>query len=161
MAVVTASGTRIFIGPAVTEADADTIAEFRDLSPYTEITEVENYGEYGDESPLVNFVSVGDGRVRKTKGARDAGTMTLVVGRDPLDAGQNLLVAAEQTKFEYAFKIVHADAPTEDYSNSEDYFRAIVSSRRANIGENDNVVRRTFNLAINSEVFESPAAELT
>jgi hypothetical protein len=152
--ITTASGTRIFIG-GVRAAATNTQAEYEALS-WTEIGEVENLGEFGDESPLTNFASLGDARIRKLKAARDAGTLALVVGRDPADAGQNALKAAEQTKFEYAFKVEAADAADENDDNSVFYFGALVSSARNNFGTNDNVVRNSFNLAINTEILEVP-----
>jgi hypothetical protein len=49
---------------------------------------VESVGEYGDQSNAVNFEALGDGRVRHSKGARDAGTLAIVCGHDPTDVGQ-------------------------------------------------------------------------
>jgi hypothetical protein len=158
MAIITASGTTIARGPAVTKAAADTVGEFAALTPYTAVGEVETYGEFGDESSVVTFASVGDGRVRKAKGARDAGVLPLTVAHDPLDAGQAALEAAELTNFEYAFKITLPDAPSDLYTNTIIYFRGVVMSKRKNVGGNDNVVRNTYNIAVNSELFIVPAA---
>lgn len=159
MTISTASGTKVYIGPAVIQTDADTLAELKALA-YTEVKEVESIGEFGDESAVVPFSAIGDGRVRKSKGARDAGTLALTVGRDPLDAGQNAVKAAQKTKQVYAIKIVAADAPGAGYSNSAFYFRGLVTSSRDNIGTNDNVVKTTFNIAIDSEIYEEPAAAI-
>ena len=160
MTVKTLSGAKIYIGPAATE-DTDTEAEYAALTPYVLVGEVEDMGELGDESPLVNFASIGDGRIRKLKGARDAGTMTIVTGKDPLDAGQAAMKAAERTKFEFAFKIELEDAPTEDYTDTIFYFRGLVASQRDRLGTNDNVIRTVFALAVNSEILEIPAEEIT
>lgn len=158
MAITTAAGAKIYIGPVRTDA-TDTLAEYTALTPWVEIGEVETLGEFGDESSAVTFLSVGDARTRKLKGARDAGTLALTVGRDPLDPGQVALRAAEKSKFEYAFKIVAADAPDEDYTDTAYYFGALVMSARDNYGGADNVVRTTFNLGINTEIFEDTADE--
>lgn len=152
MTIKTASGTRIWIGPAIANT-VDTEAEFEVLT-FVEIGEVETLGEFGDEANIVNFSAIGDGRVRKLKGARDAGSLPLTVGRDPMDVGQAALVLAEKTKFEYAIKIEAADKPTPSHSNTIYYFRGLITSRRENYGENDNVVRKSFNIGINSEVLE-------
>ena len=157
MAITTAAGSKIYIGPVRTAA-TDTIAEYAALA-WVEIGEVETLGEFGDESASVNFLAVGDARNRKLKGARDAGTLALTVGRDPLDPGQTALRAAEKGKFEYAFKVVAADAPDEDHTDSVYYFGALVMSARDNYGNADNVVRTTFNLGINTEILEEAAAE--
>ncbi|HEY8359363.1 MAG TPA: phage tail tube protein [Ramlibacter sp.] len=158
MAISTAAGSKIYIGPVRTDA-TDTLAEYAALTPWVEIGEVETLGEFGDESAAVTFLSVGDARTRKLKGARDAGTLALTVGRDPLDAGQIALSAAEKTKFEYAFKIVAADAPDEDYTDTTYYFGALVMSARENYGGADNVVRVTYSLGINTEIFSALADE--
>lgn len=158
MTIRTASGTIFEIGPATTDA-TNTEGEYAALTPYKEVGEVESLGEFGDESPSVDFAAIGDARVRKQKGARDAGTMELVVGEDPDDAGQLALIAAEATSFEYAFRVTANDARTVDWSNSIFYFRGLVMSKRRNTGENDNIVRRTFMIGINSEILEIPSEE--
>ena len=158
MAITTAAGSKIYIGQ-VRAPDTDTLAEYAALTGWVEIGEVETLGEFGDESSAVNFLAVNDARTRKLKGARDAGTLALTVGRDPLDPGQIALRAAEKTKFEYAFKVVAADAPDEDHTDTVYFFGALVMSGRNNYGGADNVVRNTFNLGINTEIFEAPAAD--
>lgn len=155
MSITTASGAKIFIGPAQAVEPANAAA-YQALA-WVEVKEVETLGEFGDESSSVDFAAIGDGRVRKLKGARDAGTIELTCGRDPLDAGQLAIKAAEKTKFQYAFKIVAADAPTEEYNDSEYYFLGLVMSARENYGENDNVVRTTFNIGINTAITEISA----
>jgi hypothetical protein len=156
MAISTTAGAKVFIGPVRTSA-TDILSEYAALTPWVEIGEVESLGEFGDESTAVTFLSVGDARTRKLKGSRDAGTITLTVGRDPLDAGQIALRAAEKTKFEYAFKVVAADAPDEDYTDTTFYFGALVMSARDSFGGADDVTRTTYSLGINTEVFEATA----
>lgn len=156
MTVKTTSGARIFIGSTTRVGTGSPAFAYEDDS-YTEIGEVENLGEFGDESAEVNFSAIGDARVRILKGARKAGTLALVVGRDPLDAGQLALDAAEQTKFDYNFKVIAADAPSEDYTDSVFYFSAPVMSRKNNFGANDDVTKKMYNLGINSALTEQPA----
>lgn len=150
--IVAASGTKVYIGPQVTEAQADSVAEFAALT-WTEIGLVENAGEFGDEASLITGQAVGDGRVRKAKGARDAGEMSLVCFHDALDVGQQALAAAEGNNNNYAFKVVIPDGPSDDYSDSTYYFRALVRGKRKNVGTNDNIIRNTFPIAINSAIF--------
>lgn len=159
MSITTASGSKVYIGPVPADT-VDTITEFAALT-YVEIGEVQNLGEFGDQSNDVTFTSLSDGRVRHLKGARDAGVLALVCGRDPLDLGQIALRAAEKTKFAYAIKIVAADAQSEDYTDSTFYLKALVQSARDNFGENDSVVTTTFNLGITSQVWEEPSEEDT
>lgn len=156
--IITASGSKIYIGNAAALSTVDTIAEFEAVSSWIEIGMVESLGEFGDESSEVTFAAVGDGRVRKAKGARNAGTMALTVGHDPLDVGQVAIEAAEGTNDNYPFKVVIPDSPTTLYSDTIYYFRGLVMSKRSSIGTNDNVVRKTYNIGINSEIFSDPAS---
>jgi hypothetical protein len=161
--ITTATGARYFIGGTSDisyASDAAAITAFKALT-WVEIGEVEDGGEFGDESNEVTFQSLSDGRVRHLKGARDAGTLELVVGDDPLDVGQVALRAAEQTKFLYNFKIEYEDAPSADFSNSVDYFRGLVMSFRKNVGEGDNVMRRTANIGINTVILTEEPEDTT
>lgn len=159
MTVTTASGSKIYVHPTA-QQPAD-LAAYKALTGYVEIGEVQNLGEFGDQSNDVTFASLSDGRIRHLKGARDAGILALVCGRDPLDAGQQALKTCQRTKFSYAFKIVAADAPDEDHTDSLFFFNALVQSARDNFGENDAVVVTTFNLGIVTEIFEEPSEEET
>lgn len=152
MAITTATGTKVYIGAAVSEAQADTLAEFVAMTGWTEIKQVESVGEFGDQASDVTFAALGDARVRHAKGARDAGTLAIVVGHDPLDAGQLSAIAAEQTNDEFAFRVVLPDGPA-GMENSERFLRGLVASARLNVGANDNVIRTTFNVLICSEIF--------
>lgn len=158
MGIITASGTRVYIGAAVTDAQADSLAEFEAMTGWTEIGLIESVGEFGDQSNDVSFAAIGDGRMRHAKGARDAGSMTLTCAHDPLDAGQAAVEAAEGTNDNYAFKVTIPDAPTGAYTDTAIYFRGLVRSKRKNIGSNDNVVRNTYEVGVNSELFTDPAS---
>lgn len=155
--IVTASGTKVYIGAAVVSTAADTLAEFQAMTGWTEIGLIETLGEFGDESADVSFAAIGDGRTRHAKGARDAGTMAITVAHDPIDTGQAAVEAAEATNSNYAFRVVLPDGPP-GYSNTELFFRGLVRSKRKNVGTNDNVIRNTYNVGVNSEVFTQLAA---
>ncbi|MDR6632341.1 hypothetical protein J2X72_001125 [Phyllobacterium sp. 1468] len=160
MAITTATGAKYYIGGTTAidyTTDVSAIAAFEALT-WVEVKEVEDGGEFGDESADVTFQSLGDGRVRHLKGARDAGTIALVVGDDPLDAGQVAMRAAEKTKFQYNFKVEYEDAPSDLYDNSVDYFRGLVMSARKNVGTGDNVLRRTFSIGISTKILTVDAA---
>lgn len=154
--IVTASGTKYYIGGAVTSA-VDTLAEFEALTVWTEIGLVENGGEFGDQASSVTGAALGDGRIRKAKGARDAGELALIVFHDPTDTGQAALDAAEGTNNNYAFKVVLPDGPA-GYSDTIEYFRGLVMSKRKQVQTNDNIIRRTYNIGVNSEIFSDPAS---
>jgi Phage tail tube protein, TTP len=160
MAIITASGTKVYIGVAVTDLEADTLAEFVAMSNWTEIGLIESVGEFGDQANDVTFAALGDSRMRHAKGARDAGTMAIVCAHDPLDAGQAAVELAEQTKSNFAFRVVLPDAPTPTFAPTTIYFRGLVQSRRKNIGTNDNVMRNNYNVGVNSELFTQVATSV-
>jgi hypothetical protein len=157
MAIITASGTVVYIGPQVIETAADTLIEFQALSGWTSIGLIESVGEFGDQNNDVTFSAIGDSRVRHAKGAADAGTMALVCAHDPFDAGQIALELAQQTNLNFAFRVTLPDSPGTPFTNTEIYFRGLVSSRRKNIGTNDNVVRNNYNVLVNSPLFTAPS----
>lgn len=152
MTINSASGAKLYIGGV--NSNPDTVLGDYQADSYVEVGEVEDLGEFGDESATIEFTSLGDGRVRKLKGPRDAGAMTIIVGDDMLDAGQIAMEAAEATIFDYNFKIVLNDAQTIGGTGSQHYFIGKVMSKRRNVGNATNVVRRNFAVAINSAITE-------
>lgn len=166
MANISASaGTKIFIGPAVALSvlqplsDADAVLNFEAISEgdWVEIGGVESIGEFGDQSNPITFASLGDSRMLKLKGVRDAGTLAVVCGRDPEDEGQIAMEAAEKTPSNYRFRVTMNDEPTEAYSPTKFYFAAQVMSRSVNVADVNAVTRRTYNCGINTPVYEDPA----
>lgn len=156
--IQTTSGAKLFISNAAVTSAVDSLAEFEATSQWIEVGLVEDLGEIGDEASAVTGAAVGDGRIRKAKGARDAGTMAVVCFHDPLDTGQLAVIDAEATNDNYGFKIILPDSPSGAYSNTIQYFRGLVMSKRLRLGTNDNIMRRLFNIGVNSEVFEDPAS---
>lgn len=152
MTVGTGSGTRIYIGGVNNNRESDLADYVADS--YVEIGEIEDGGEFGDESEVVTFTSLADGRVRKLKGPRDAGTMNVVVGDDTTDEGQQALEAAEAEPHDYNFKVVLDDAITLGGSGSTHYFTAKVLSKRRTGIQASSVRRRNFTLGINSGITE-------
>lgn len=157
-------GARVYIGTAIdvdavnaAASESAAIALMSGLS-YTEIGELEEIGEHGDSSEEITFTAIKDGRVRKQKGSRNAGTLALTCGRDAIDAGQLALIAAEQDDYTYAFKIVYADARGASYSNTVEYFGAMVMGRPTKMGAVSAIARRTFNLAINTGIYDTESA---
>jgi hypothetical protein len=161
MAIHKNAGTRLFISavPVDTDltnkmSDAAAIEFFEGITDWVEVEEVEDYGELGDTAEEITFTAVGNRRVRKVKGPKNAGTQAIVVGRDPLDDGQEVFLAAEGTDFNYAIKHELADARTPTHTDSVLYYAGLVMSKPINLGNVSNVVRRTFNVGINTAVFE-------
>jgi hypothetical protein len=152
MTVVTANNATVSIGGALAMADPAQ-ADFEALT-FVPVGEVESIGAFGDKANIVNFTSLADGRVRKSKGARDAGNFTVVVGRDPEDSGQAAMTAAQATTFKYGIKIELADAPGPGWTNTIFYLKVIVASANVDVGANDHIVRINYDLGIDSEIVE-------
>jgi hypothetical protein len=145
-----ASGTTFsVVAASSTPANASAYAA---LTPWAVVGLAESLGEFGDEANAISFSALGDARVRKSKGARDAGTMQVTVAYDGTDAGQILLETAEGTNINYAFRVVLPNKLTGGGTNEILYFMGMVMSKRMNVGNNDNIVRRTFNIAVNSVI---------
>jgi hypothetical protein len=144
MMAKTFAGAKIYIG---TTADATNQSMF-EADSYTEIKNVSNMGEFGASANIVQFPTVSDDFVQKSKGTRNAGDPALVVGRLPNDPGQLAMRAAEQTKYRYNFKLELEDAESEEYTNTVIYFRALVAGVPMQFGGNEDFVTETYQLGI-------------
>ena len=154
MALASTTGTQVFIGPV--NSTAATSTQYAALA-YVEIGLVETIGEFADSASTITFTSLGDARVRKRKGVRDAGDLTLTCANDPLDAGQKAAIAAQTTESTYAFKISLQDGADANDTDSVFYFRALVGSARLNVGGANAIIRRSFALLIDTPVLEIPS----
>lgn len=157
MTVRIAAGSKISIGPAIEGAFPTTDTAYAALTPYVLIGEVEDAGEIGDNVSSAEFTSLADRRLRRLKAIFDGGEQTIVVGFDAADAGQEAVVDALQSDFNYAIKLENNDKLTTGGTNSIDYYPAMVSGGRKNVGAADNIVRRTFTLLINGPIVTKPA----
>lgn len=166
MANISASaGTKIYIGPQVVLSAITSLSEAAALAAFEAIVEndwveiggTESLGEFGDTSNPITFASLGDQRLLKLKGVRDAGTLAVVCGRDPEDEGQLAAIEAEKSPSNYRFRVVLNDEPTDAYSPSTFYFAGQVMSRAVNVADVNAVTRITFNVGINTQIYEDPA----
>lgn len=155
MTVNTAAGSRLFIGTTAGDSN-NTLADY-EADSYVEVGEVEDLGQFGDQSQTITFATLKDGRVRKFKGPRDAGDMAVVCGADSSDDGQAAAIAAEATPFAYNIKVMLNDALTISGTPTTIYFRAKVMSKRRNVGNVSNVVKYDFTLAVDSALTEVAA----
>jgi len=153
MTISTSAGITFSIGPAqAVTAFADDTAAITALSAlvYTEVGEIEDAGEIGDEAATQNFTALGNRRVRKVKTTFDAGTQSLTLGLDRADAGQIAMKAALKSDDNYAFKITYPDGEV-------DYYIGQVTIFRDQIGAADAIRKATAAIAINSAVFTDAA----
>ncbi len=156
--IQTTSGTKFYISTTAAASTVDDVAGYEALT-FTEVKEVEDIGNLGDVSSEVTGAAIGDSRIRKAKGARNAGTMNVICFDSvPMDAGQIVVIAAEATDDNYAFKIELPDAaPTVGSTPTIIYIRGLVMSNEIRLGTNDNIRRRAFNIGVNSPLTIDPA----
>lgn len=165
MAIHKTAGTTFFIGPVLIPDDYEGITNDAGLAifeaivdaDWEELHEIESFGDLGDNADIATFAAVDDRRTVKLKTTRDAGTMTIVCAHDPLDDGQIAMEAAEREDYNYAFKMVLADKRAAEYSPSTKYFGGMVMSRQVNLGGVQDITKVTFNLAVNTAVFDDPS----
>lgn len=153
MAYVTVRGTSFRISTTVPAATVDTTAEYAALT-YTNVGGLRTLGEFGDESQLVKFEIIGDGRTRTLAGSKDGGVLECLCAFDLTDAGQLAMIAAFDANNEYAFRIEPDDGVT---TNSVFYFKGPVTAKRIVAGENNSVLSIRFNVSVNSDVLHVAA----
>jgi hypothetical protein len=151
MAIHAAAKSKIYIG---TTKATSLVADYTS-DTWTEVGQVEDIGEFGDKAEQIKFTALSDSRVRKLKGARDAGTLEVTVARDSTDAGQDALRAAAAADVGYNFKIVLNDKI--DTSGSTFYFKALVNGSPIKMGDANAVIRQVFSLDVSSDILEVEA----
>ena len=150
MAINGSAGTKLYICASANPTATDA-SQYAALS-WVEVKEVETIPEFGDAASAINFIALSDSRVRKLKGAYDAGQLTIPMAHDPNDAGQTDCATAALTPYSYAFKIVAADAPNASATDSVFYFQAKVMSFRLNPQGANNVTMRQLVLDIDTAI---------
>lgn len=105
------AGCRYYIGPAMTLPDEDVEeADFASVA----WTEVKNYmeaGSLGDAAALITTPLIDRGRDLKQKGTRNAPSRQDNFAAAPNDLGQIAILAAENTDYNYPFRVDLNDPP--------------------------------------------------
>jgi hypothetical protein len=158
MAIYATNGAKLYIGGAVSQKSADWVKTDFASQTWVEIKETEGLGSLGDTSDSIDFTSIDASRKRTAKGTRSAGTMEVVCGIDPADAGQIAIIAAEKSKSNFAFKLELNDAPVGG-TPSERYFIGLVMSQREQFDQANNIMKLNVSLVVNSNVVRVDAAE--
>lgn len=142
MARYAVAGCKISIGGVLADKDTDFIASDFTSQTWTEINEWITMGDLGDEAADIASQIIGLARDKHAKGTRNAAQVVNVHNNDPANAGQIAVKAAEQTPFNYAFKVELNDKPAVGASpkNGLVYFIALVTGAR-HIGGGANVNR--------------------
>ncbi|WP_034996938.1 hypothetical protein [Beijerinckia mobilis] len=160
MAIKSNAGTQIFVGTATFPNNTynGLLASDYTTDTFTAIGNVADIGNFGDTVQTIEANSIGDARVRKLQGMRDAGTLELTVNHDPADAGQTACRAASKSSLMRNFKIILDDKATEEGTGTTLYFRAITLGNQMKTGGPNDVVQQIFQLGINTDVLEVAAS---
>lgn len=108
---------------------------------WTPIGEVENYGNHGMRANIIEFTPVDTAVVTKVKGSKNYGTMALMLGHLPANAGQVILAAAAESNAHYSVRIVYDDGEIH-------YLDVLVAAHENQDGTVDDVQRLAVDLAI-------------
>lgn len=122
------NGSKIYIGtPLDRKSTPWTEADFASIT-WTEIKGWTTLGAIGPSAQLISTQLINSEDEDKQKGSRNWGSMQNTFAADPTDAGQIALIAAEATRYNYAFKVEWNDKPATGASpkNSLRYFIGLV-----------------------------------
>src|SRR5882762_6048516 len=101
MGANTSAGTTISIGTTITDPTVDT---------YVAIAEITTIPEFGRVYKEITYNPIATLATQKFKGSYDDGSIALEGAKSSSDAGQQAVLAALATDFDYNFKIVANDA---------------------------------------------------
>ena len=114
---------------------------------YTAVGEIENYGNHGVTATVTEFTPVSTAVVAKVKGSKNYGTMSLMVGNIPADAGQALLETAAESTARYSIKLAYP-AGDGEATGEIHYLEALVSKKENQDGAVNDVRKLAVDLAI-------------
>ena len=134
--------------------DFQTLTEYEALF-WTEIGGVGNVGETGSATNILTYDTWGDDVTQKSKGMTDAGSPTIEVAANSLDAGQIALLAAVDLTGKCAFKIVKNDAPVSGTPTIV-YNRGLVTGPATPNGRNEDFDLEIYTLGLVQKQIKVP-----
>jgi hypothetical protein len=164
MGLFSVAGAKAFIGGVLSMGAGDMSAADFSSQEWVEITGLIAMGSLGAGADVTSSEVIdidnphAPGRVRKTKGAIDGGTMQIIAAADYEAAGQIAVVAAVETSLTYAFKIEMADKPSGGSRPSRRLFVALVVSAEDILDSANDVHRFSMSLAVDSNIVRVAAA---
>lgn len=150
--IFSVAGTKVYVGGVMSSKITNFVAADFNIESWTQISWMENIGQFGDEASEIDFSAIDVNRTLKLKGVFNAGNAALVVGRDYTDSGQGITLVANTLPFDYGFRVVFNDMPAGGVAGSIRYFIAKVMSFREQFDTVNNVIRANINLGINSNI---------
>lgn len=150
MALYPVAGSKIFIGGVLSDKPTDFVAADFTSQTWAEIDGWSQMGAAGDTANLISTDLINRGRTTKQKGTFNAGQMQNVFAIVDDDAGQLALLAAAQTRNNYAFKI-------ELENGAQRLFIALVMTAEEAGGEANTIMNLNSTLEINSNIVKVSA----
>jgi hypothetical protein len=159
MALYPVAGCKLWISNALfAELSTDvTHASFAGVT-WVEVKKWTQMGAFGDASQLISTDLIGEGRTKKQKGTKNAGSMANTFASDVSDPGQIKLLAASQSYDNYAFKIELNDKTGAQTLNSVREFYGIVMTAQQAGGGANTVQTLNATVEINSNIAVNPAS---
>lgn len=151
------AGMKIAIGGVKNDQSVDFTAGDFAGTTWVEIKGHENLGSLGDATEEITVDLIAEARTKRLKGTRSSPPMELVLAVDYGDAGQQALIAAEKTDYDYAFRVTFDDAPPSG-TPSQRLFIAKVGSVTEQYDAANSVIRMNVSLWVNSNVVRVDAA---
>lgn len=123
---------------------------------YEQICPLQSIGAFGTQFESVTFDDICTGLRTKIKGINDNGEMEIVAGYDDTNDGQTYAVTAakDTSTANYHFKVTLPNKQNLTGTDAVFYFSGKVMSALATPGSASDVVTRTFNIGINTEIIE-------
>ena len=141
--VVSGSGSKLYVSVALPATY--TKAGYAALT-WVLVSNVTNVGEYGREYDLIEHAPI-DTRVKQQiKGNFSEGSLGIVFGSVPADAGQVIMLAAAKSDNNYSFKIEKTDGGIDAFTGKVTKAKPTVNSGA--------IISVAANVAVNTEIID-------
>ncbi|OAI26959.1 hypothetical protein A1351_14040 [Methylosinus sp. R-45379] len=153
----TGAKSKFSIGTTTAATDAASFA----ADTFTAIDEIESFGAFGDQAETIKYTVLGDDRVKKLQGAKDAGSFDLTCIYLASDAGQAAAQAAFDAGNVYNVKVELGDALTSGagpHHGTTFYMRAVVTEAQIDAGNSKEPAKIKFKFEVTSAVVTVAAA---
>jgi hypothetical protein len=140
------------------EQSQDVVAADFTAVVWIEVAKWTSMGPYGDSSQLITTDLIGEGRTKKMKGTRNAGSMANTFAVDAVDPGQIKMLEASTTLENYAFQVELNDSGggTGAKNSLRQFYGLVMQSQEAGGGANT-VQTLNATVEINSNIVTVPA----
>lgn len=156
MALLPVAGCKFWVStnPFAELAQDAVTGDFSSVA-WIEVKKWTTMGAYGDTAQLISTDLIGEGRTKKQKGSKNAGSMANTFAADALDLGQQKLVTASQSNQNYAFKVELNDKVAT--ANGKREFYGLVMSAQQSGGGANTIQNMDCTIEINSNIVVTAA----